>query len=410
MSELINALRAVEDARAASPRISVALEQLALDELISLLSATELSDSARLVVLQSLSARAGRAEVAGIARVTRRQRARVALPTVELLARIGGPEAIFALSRSLGSREDDVGEAARSAGARLAGDDEAIKLVRDDNGESWTMLEPRELAFAVLVVQPPILGDSGKATAQALETLDAEARDALQGNSQSDHDSLVRDAVYDAVLANNAPVHPAIRERAEERLFRRPAAQVQPVLQATDDATRLRYIDRSLRRENRERRPDRVLVALAALTNEAADVRIARHQLVLDCLAGPTDAIRTSAAMALLEGGTDSSTLQRIMVAAGQMGGSGRAALYRALNPAPSVDDVIPVDQIVEWVAADNTPQRRAVVLKRLPEAPHSELGHWLEIAIDDESAGMRLRTRSPTSCARRTVRWTRRP
>ncbi len=145
--EIIAALRGLEEGRTGPPRARAALEQRAVAELVPLLGSTELNDAARLAVLDAVVERANRADIAALARVTRRQRPRVASPTVELLARLGGPEAAFALGRSLGARDDDVGVAARAAGALVAAVDEGCAVVREGKRELWPALRDARARF-----------------------------------------------------------------------------------------------------------------------------------------------------------------------------------------------------------------------------------------------------------------------
>ena len=309
--EIIAALRGLEEGRTGPPRARAALEQRAVAELVPLLGSTERNDAARLAVLDAVVERANRADIAALARVTRRQRPRVASPTVELLARLGGPEAAFALGRSLSSRRRR-GRRSACGGRAGRGSRRGLRRRAEGKRELWPALETRELGFSVLLADAPQLepmrgaekGDpAAVAVAQALEQLDGEARDALQANSQSEHDIVVRNTVYDTLLVSGAPVHPAMRERAEELLMRRPAADIEPVLLAVDDDVRLRYVDRVLRPEHRETRVDRVVLALGALRAGEPDARAERRRVIENCLTASAGEIRVVAALTLLEAG-----------------------------------------------------------------------------------------------------------
>lgn len=269
------------------------------EALVTLLGRTGISDQARLLVLDGLDGRITPAEVSELARLSMRQRSKVIDRALEVLASTGSGEALFALTKVFGQRDDEHGQRARMLAESLAAElleNVALLTALDGSQNGAQGLEERELLYCALSLsagEQKSLAETAagrdlleKAAASA-QALDKQLQELAKGSgSLHPYFMRARDELHELELITGIPQDEDLRKRAIENLFRRDDLKdVADLAPSLPIEVLEQYISRSLTRANRRGdRADRATFALGVLTGPAAELRPQFRELADECL------------------------------------------------------------------------------------------------------------------------------
>jgi hypothetical protein len=293
-----------------------------IEDALTAVNARGVPTALRLSVLDQIADRLEPRHVRELARVSARQHAQVVLRARDILVRLGTAEAMYALVRILGRRDDEAGRLAVEAGVELGNTLPAVAAVRA--GEAPDEIGGEDLFYAALAL-PTTETSSARSAGDVrtiVELVAADVDAALQASGRtvgglSDYEQALRDDVHALVLAWRLARDEPLEGRAVDTVLRSGSADdvAQVVADADVNVSRTvatRALDRSRRRH--ERFAVQAVGAMRGL-RDRDDVRRELRSTMVEALEDDELDVRTAAIEALATDADDLEARERRAVA-----------------------------------------------------------------------------------------------
>ena len=366
-----NAAAESEPRRLLDELAELASDPLGREGIISLLAHAGASVPARQLALQALEGKVEPSDVSLLVRVSLRQRPQVLALALPLIASTGVAEALFALRKVFGVREDEIAAQANELAGRLEESVPEAGALRhrlgDSVSETASVPPSRATLFALLSLdsehqQAVSTGGLDVASVRELGPIVGEVHAELreQGRSPSGlnpYEARLRDELLEFVLVSGWDVDDELSRRASDNLFRREDTyDVEQLLPYLRENALRNYVERSLAREHRTgKREDRALASLRALRGADDLIRRDFVPVALEALGESSEPLLFEAVRFLAgeQARLAPSDRARLLESYEALSGSYRVRMAGDLDRSMAMEAKT-IDGFLAWIGADD--------------------------------------------------------